>query len=753
MDLEIHVPKLQGTTSDEQIFIHTTASDVVSEREVQSWKDAPLVGIDFETFSSADITKGVHNYTRAKDFAPLVVAVYTPFDTQVYDFVQFPDSLPIFLSSLLHAKGQCAAHNAAFELSVLRVLYENMSPYFMEFFVDSAVDASIAGASRSLDGASQQLLGTQKLPEGRELIKLFSVPNAVFDFKKPTWEKISQDPELVAKWELFKEYCLKDAELSLRLHVHVNTRNYEAQRNEQVFWELTEAMNQTGWTVDLDMVKSMQRQYEANNAHILEEFYQNCDPTYSLNLNSSKQLQEWCAARGVKAKSFNEAAVEHLLKRILQRIDSPAVSVDQKAGYVEVSAMLKVKQQLGGSSLKKLQTILDQTDPETAKLHGQYMHLGASQTYRTSGRGVQLQNLKRLKAPELITSSTMPEEEGWSNEKMASQLRQVFTASDPKGQLIVGDFSSVESRGLAWLAEETWKLDAYFDKKDLYKVMASRIFGTPYEDITKAQRQIGKVGELSCGYGAGAGAVESFAAGMGVPLDTTAASKLVADWRETNPLIVEFWDQLHRAMVEAVRTAKPVYVYSLNNCTHFMFSRLVSPRSLEEQHPGVHSLSVTFWDGNEVLFSRLFHGVYMRGRDVCFYKPSSLKSGKLWKDSYMDPKTKRTTYYKLYGGKLAGILTQSLCRELFFNSLFLWKEEVRAPQRRVSESPTNVKMIGQFHDEIVIDWKPPHDPFDWELEQTIQVLQKVMSTPRLKNITLDSFPLEAAVAHDYRYIK
>ena len=81
MDKEMHGPKLQGTTPDEQIFIHTTASDVVSEREVQSWKDAPLVGIDFETFSSADITKGVHNYTRAEDFAPLVVAVYTPYDT------------------------------------------------------------------------------------------------------------------------------------------------------------------------------------------------------------------------------------------------------------------------------------------------------------------------------------------------------------------------------------------------------------------------------------------------------------------------------------------------------------------------------------------------------------------------------------------------------------------------------------------------------------------------------------------------
>ena len=119
----------------------------------------------------------------------------------------------------------------------------------------------------------------------------------------------------------------------------------------------------------------------------------------------------------------------------------------------------------------------------------------------------------------------------------------------------------------------------------------------------------------------------------------------------------------------------------------------------------------------------------------------------------MDPKTKRTTFYKLYGGKLAGILTQSLCRELFFNSLFLLKEEIRSPQKRLSEAPTNVKLIGQFHDEIVIDWKPPHDPFDWELEQTIQVLQKAMSTPRLGSNTLYSFPLEAAVAHDYRYIK
>ena len=112
------------------------------------------------------------------------------------------------------------------------------------------------------------------------------------------------------------------------------------------------------------------------------------------------------------------------------------------------------------------------------------------------------------------------------NGTLAENLRQVFWSEDPQGALIVGDFSSVESRGLAWVAGADWKTEAYRAGKDLYKVQAASIFHKPYEAITKDERQTGKVGELSCGYGAGAGSVLRFAAKMGIEMTDTESGGL-----------------------------------------------------------------------------------------------------------------------------------------------------------------------------------------------------------------------------------
>src|SRR5690606_11992918 len=150
-------------------------------------------------------------------------------------------------------------------------------------------------------------------------------------------------------------------------------------------------------------------------------------------------------------------------------------------------------------------------------LRGQYLHVGAGQTFRTSGRGVQMQNLKRIGGkPRPINPNRVLV---WGNDALSSNIRQVFTASEPLGKLIIGDLSSIESRGLAYLAGAEWKLDAYAQGKDMYKVQAvSMGLASGYDNVTPAQRQTGKVGELSCGYGAGPGAVRSFAEKMGTEL-------------------------------------------------------------------------------------------------------------------------------------------------------------------------------------------------------------------------------------------
>ena len=133
----------------------------------------------------------------------------------------------------------------------------------------------------------------------------------------------------------------------------------------------------------------------------------------------------------------------------------------------------------------------------------------------------------------------------------------------------------------------------------------------------------------------------------------------------------------------------------------------------------------------------MIHGAYLRGRDVCYYKPNSNVTGDPWSASYMNPKTKLRTWYKMYGGKLAGILTQSFCRELFFRAL---------NRADINLTGHGVPIIGQFHDEIVLDWTPNANI---SLDSVITVLRDVMSHDPL----FPSFPLEAEIKYDYRYTK
>ena len=681
--------------------------------------------LDYETYCDVSIKDvGLDNYVNHPSFQPLIAKLRFGVGGQerrtFYLMEDTPggpqwDDLHDYLMNYY-----VAAHNAEFEARVSSKYMQDMNTVK---WIDTAVISRHLGGSSSLEKAAVQFLPVKKVEAGKALIKKFCMGGL------KTYDQYTQDPE----WMDFEYYCGIDAALSWRLAAYHQLTDIETRFNE-----ITTDMNRTGWYVDVEEVRMMQELVDKNKEEALERFRQEYDPKGELNLNSLKQLKEWCRVRGIRASSFSEDAVVKLLERLAKREQTHGLTEGQK----DVRSMLETKLELGGSSLSKLE-VIERLVSEDGRLRDQYMHAGAGQSMRTSGRGVQMQNLKRL--TNKLNMDDQYELAQANNSALASNIRQLFKAEHPEGQLIVGDFSAVESRGLAYLADEKWKLAEFRDGRDLYKVLAAKKYGVAYEDVDSEMRRFGKVGELSCGYGAGAGAVRNFAAGMGIVLTDREAQEIVTGWRGVNTTIVNFWAALDEALHIAINSRQAAIVPLAGGLYELDIIPKAAPASLEEMHPGAVNLQLTVRHAKQrtIFMQRYFVGCHMVGNNIGYYKPNETIAGKPWKNTFRDPKTGQTKRYTIYGGKLAGILTQSFCRELFFRTL----REVR-----IRMAYPNVKIIGQFHDEIVLEWTPIESVGEtWgavSLPFAVERLEQLMSASPV----LD-FPLAAEVKYDHRYTK
>jgi DNA polymerase bacteriophage-type len=677
-----------------------------------------IIAIDFETYSPVDLRKhGLTHYVNDPHFQPLMAAVASRSGTTLYDFATAHGgkNRVEFAQRVIDA-GVVVAHNAGFEAAVL-----NKSFGIDCELEDSAVMAAVMGASRHLAGAARQLLDIPKLDEDGGLVRKFCMPGK--DQTDPQFD-LTLPWSFPDEWAAFIDYCQRDAELSLQLYHLFFSKTYLLHPNfELKMAKVTQRMNEVGWPVDVDSVEEMQSQYQANLRETLEFFANSTDP--DLNLNSSVQLKAWAAKRGLKSDSFDKDHVPKLIEKVRRWPDS----TDRD----DLIAMLHAKRVLGGSSPKKLQTILD-TQFE-GRLYDQYAHAGAAQTLRTSGRGVQMQNLKRLSDKKDMSSLSTT---AWSNEEIANNLRQVFQAEHPDGKLIVADYSAMESRTLAYLAGEQWKIDAYAQGLDVYKALSGKIYHVPdLGSITPDQRQTGKVGELSCGYGAGPETVKAFAEKMRTIMSIGEAKKLVRDWRLADPKTVELWDLLHRAMHHTVGPGFDGFSVPLSDGMVVRFEKVPTPASLLAQAPAAQSVKMRLSRRGNTVAERLFHGCLLVNGDIHYHRPSQNKTGAPWSRTFTDPASGRKLPFKLWGGKLTGVLVQSTCREVFFGALYLID--------RWTQQYDNVRVVGQFHDEVVLEWWPGEIA---EAEVHEQVYSYMSYADLLPGLSLD-----ATVKSDRRYVK
>ena len=130
----------------------------------------------------------------------------------------------------------------------------------------------------------------------------------------------------------------------------------------------------------------------------------------------------------------------------------------------------------------------------------------------------------------------------------AGKIKKAIKA--PPGHVVIDcDSAQIEARVLAWLAGQTDLVEAFERKEDVYKLMASKIYGVPIDQIDKQQRQVGKTVVLGAGYGVGHVKLQGFLktqAGVEVSLDE--AKRIIDTYRSSAYRIADLWKKASSAL-------------------------------------------------------------------------------------------------------------------------------------------------------------------------------------------------------------
>jgi len=132
----------------------------------------------------------------------------------------------------------------------------------------------------------------------------------------------------------------------------------------------------------------------------------------------------------------------------------------------------------------------------------------------------------------------------------AGKLKKAIEA--PPGYVVIDcDSSQIEARTVAWLAGQTDLVKAFENGEDVYKIMASAIYGKRVEDINKEERFVGKTTILGAGYGMGAAKFQAQLKTFGVDVSLDECQRIISVYRNTYDKIPALWRQ-GQTCIEAI---------------------------------------------------------------------------------------------------------------------------------------------------------------------------------------------------------
>lgn len=619
------------------------------------------LSIDLETFSSVDIKKsGSWKYIESPDFEILLFAYSLDGAAPVCVDLKQGESLPDWMEDAITNPDYIkSAYNATFEWGCLSKFFGRWLP--PQQWRCTMFKGLYAGYTAGLD-ATGKALGLpedkRKLNTGKALIRYFCVPC------KPTQRNSGRtrnlphhDPD---KWRLFKEYCIGDVVTEMEIARQLS--NIIIPDFVQKEWETDLIINARGVAVDMDMV------YGALDigATVKQSLTNEAVKISGLdNPNSISQLSSWLQNETEEeVQSLTKATVAQMLTR---EDNSP-----------EVQRMLEIRQELGKTSTKKYDAILNAVCSD-GRVRGLLQFYGANRTGRWAGRLVQVQNLPRTYTEPLEMARDIVKGRkadalrliyGSVPDTLSQLIRTAFVAA-PGCVLIDADFSAIEARVISWLAGEEWRLEVFRTHGKIYEASASQMFGVPLDRIKKGNpeyelRQRGKVAELALGYQGGVGAMRQMDTGHQLDdLSDDEVKDIVNRWRETNKRIRDLWYKVDAAAVQVITQGGSVGV---NN--------VIIAREFDTTF-GKDYMTITLPSGRKLFYNSPQIGENRWGN------PSISYMG-------MEQTKKKWTRIETYGGKLVENIVQAIARDCLAVSI-----------ERLKQAGYNV--IFHIHDEVVIE--------------------------------------------------
>ena len=456
---------------------------------------------DIETRSTIDLTDvGTWRYAGDPNTGVWVVA-YAVNDAPAQIWIPGQPIPEEFHIAARDPDWLIVAHNDAFERAIEERI---LAPQYgwpivplerhrctMAMALASALPAALGTVAEVLE------LSARKDDQGARLMQQMARPRKPRAGEDPAGIYWHDDPE---KLERLYAYCRQDVEVEREL-LH---RLPPLANSEQALWILDATINQRGFHTDGALLEAASRIAAAAGQAVQDELIRITDGALT-STDQVAALLAWLGEHGCEVKDLRKPTLRHALRR--KELDPV------------VRRVMELRLGAAHAAAAKIDTLLAWRDADS-RVRGTLRFHGAG-TGRWTGHGPQPQNFKRdsegIEAKRnAIATGDLTHVAGLYPQplEIVGDIARAMICAAPGHRLLIGDFSGVESRVLAWVSGQQSKLDqwAKFDRrrsKDEPYYLLGRGCGRPEESA----RSIGKTADLAFGYMGWAGRLGQIGAG------------------------------------------------------------------------------------------------------------------------------------------------------------------------------------------------------------------------------------------------